>query len=319
MEIRRFAFALVLGISITAVLGTPALAASARTFVASTGNDANTCTLALPCRTFTQALTQTSNGGEIVVLDSAGYGPVTIGQSVSIVAPDGVYAGIQVTSGNGVTVSGSSIQVTLRGLTIKGLGGLYGVYFQSGALLRVEHCEISNMVGRSINMEAATGQLFVTDSIIRDGGSIGINPSTGGAATLTRVQSIASSLGLEGGTIVVRESVVSNSPGGGVNIAGGAAVTIERSILSGNNGTAIAVSNGRLVLTGSTITDNVGDEVAAHPGTTVIASGNTVTGNSGLGFYVAGAAFESAGNNTLSQNNAGGPQTQGSITLIGQQ
>jgi hypothetical protein len=88
------------------LLGAASLSASAlqRTFVASFGNDANPCTLASPCRGFTRALTQTDPNGEVIVLDSAGYGAFTVTQSVSIVAPDGVYAGISVFSGIGVTV-----------------------------------------------------------------------------------------------------------------------------------------------------------------------------------------------------------------------
>ncbi len=52
---------------------------------------------------------------------------VAIGQSVSIVAPPGVYAGISVPSGAGVSVSGSGLRVVLRGLTINGQGGSVGV------------------------------------------------------------------------------------------------------------------------------------------------------------------------------------------------
>lgn len=66
----------------------PALAASQRTFVASNGSEANACSLVAPCRSFTRALTQTSPKGEIVVLDSAGYGPVTS----NAVKVDGVFA-----------------------------------------------------------------------------------------------------------------------------------------------------------------------------------------------------------------------------------
>jgi hypothetical protein len=77
----------------------PAHAASNRTFVASYGLDANAatnCALGAPCRTFAGALAATNPGGEILALDSAGYGPVTIDRSVSITGPDGVYAGITV-------------------------------------------------------------------------------------------------------------------------------------------------------------------------------------------------------------------------------
>src|SRR5215472_14132910 len=88
-----------------------------RTFVASYGSDAHPCSIGQPCRSFGAAITNTSVAGEIVVLDSAGYGPVTIGKSVSIIAPQGVHAGIAVTgSAIGVTVSGVGIDVLLRGL-----------------------------------------------------------------------------------------------------------------------------------------------------------------------------------------------------------
>src|SRR4029450_6331613 len=63
------------------------VSAAQRTFVSGSGVDSNPCTLTLPCRSFAAAITQTSIGGEVIVLDSAGYGPVAITQSVSIIAP----------------------------------------------------------------------------------------------------------------------------------------------------------------------------------------------------------------------------------------
>src|SRR6266446_6939880 len=84
----------------------PALA-NPRTFVSGLGSDSNPGTLASPKRTFASALTVTDAGGEIVVLDAAGYGPVTINKSVSIISPPGVYAGINVPDANsdGITVN----------------------------------------------------------------------------------------------------------------------------------------------------------------------------------------------------------------------
>src|SRR5262245_17075337 len=69
-----------------------------RTFVSGSGNDANPCSLPAPCRSFAGAITKTNAGGEIVVLDSAGYGSVTITKSISISAPDGIEGGMTVTS-----------------------------------------------------------------------------------------------------------------------------------------------------------------------------------------------------------------------------
>ena len=61
-----------------------------------TGNDINPCSLTQPCRGFTAAIAQVIAGGEVIALDSAAYGPVTITQSVSIIGPAGVYVGISV-------------------------------------------------------------------------------------------------------------------------------------------------------------------------------------------------------------------------------
>src|SRR6185369_15949081 len=58
-----------------------AVGSAQRTFVASYGVSANTgfnCSIAKPCRAFNEAITVTNLGGEVIVLDSAGYGPVTI-------------------------------------------------------------------------------------------------------------------------------------------------------------------------------------------------------------------------------------------------
>ena len=92
-----------------------------RTFVSVSGSDANVasnCSASSPCRGFSAALGVTDSGGEIIVQTSGGYGPVTIGKSVSIVAPEGIYAGISVFSGNGVTISAAGVNVILKGLTI---------------------------------------------------------------------------------------------------------------------------------------------------------------------------------------------------------
>src|ERR1022692_2511377 len=51
-----------------------------RVFVSQrSGNDANSCdNILTPCQTFAGAVVQLNPGGEAIVLDSGGYGPVTI-------------------------------------------------------------------------------------------------------------------------------------------------------------------------------------------------------------------------------------------------
>src|SRR5215472_9049209 len=92
-------------------------AARDRVFVASYGNDANPCTFLSPCKTFQQAVNVVDAGGEVTAIDSAGFGPISISQSVTITSPPGIEAGIAVPSGGvGITVSaGSSDAVQLRG------------------------------------------------------------------------------------------------------------------------------------------------------------------------------------------------------------
>jgi hypothetical protein len=81
----------------------PAQAGPNWTWVSGHGTDSGACPLAAPCRTFAFALTQTAAGGEIYVLDPAGYGTVTITKAISIVN-DGVgVAAIGPGSGTRVT------------------------------------------------------------------------------------------------------------------------------------------------------------------------------------------------------------------------
>ena len=116
----------------------PAQAAQ-RTFVSTAGSDANTassCASTTPCRGFGAALTVTDAGGEIIALSSGGYGPVTITKSVSLISPEGVYAGISVFSGAGITIATAGVNVILRGLSVNSMGSsTRGVHMTDGAKL----------------------------------------------------------------------------------------------------------------------------------------------------------------------------------------
>src|SRR5437870_3926675 len=123
----------------------PGEAASTRVFVKSTGMDVGTCPLASPCRSFSYAMSQVSPGGEVIALDTAGYGTFTIGQSVSVFAAPGVTAFIAVTGGGtGITISAGVFDaIVLRGLALSSAGGSTGVEFANGRSLAVEECVIN--------------------------------------------------------------------------------------------------------------------------------------------------------------------------------
>jgi hypothetical protein len=151
-----------------------ALGLAQRTFVsAGTGNDTNPCTRQLPCRNFVTAISLTSVGGEVVALDSGGYGPTGINQSIELVAPTGVHAAITAlpTSANAIAIlGGASTVVILRGLSLNALGGSTGIYFPSGHTLYVENCVISGFPQQGLNALANPSVIHVSDTVARENG-----------------------------------------------------------------------------------------------------------------------------------------------------
>ena len=153
---------------------TPAHAQLSRTFVsAATGNDANNCDRPTPCRTFQGAHDKTNDQGEITVLDTAGYGAVTITKSISIVSEVGE-ASILVSGGStGLTVNAAAAgYVNLRGITIQGIGfgGGTGLRFNTGFVLTMEGCVIRNHTGNGIEFfPKATSNLVVSTTLLSMG------------------------------------------------------------------------------------------------------------------------------------------------------
>ncbi|MEO8755275.1 MAG: right-handed parallel beta-helix repeat-containing protein [Casimicrobiaceae bacterium] len=210
--------------ALLSIASATALAAAQRTFVASYGLAANTasnCSIAKPCRAFSEAIGVTNSGGEVIVLDSAGYGAVTIAQSVSIVAPAGVYAGISVSSGDGIVVDGASIRVVLRGLTINGLGGQTGIRFINGSELRIEKCIVANMSGNGMDLEAGGSNIFIVEAEARNNGQSGIYLQGAVTATIEDVRVEANAYGVyarSGGYATIRRSTATRNANGGFTI-----------------------------------------------------------------------------------------------------
>src|ERR1035438_5250112 len=95
--------------------------AQSRVFVsARSGSDSNTCNnINTPCQTFQGAVNQVAAAGTVIVLDTGGYGPVTIGKALTIDAPPGIVAFIHPPSGDAVSVAaGTTDTVVLRGLSL---------------------------------------------------------------------------------------------------------------------------------------------------------------------------------------------------------
>jgi hypothetical protein len=146
-----------------------ARATASLVFVAAkSGSDANSCdSVATPCQTLAGVITQVSAGGEIVVLETGGYGPVTINKAVTINAPDGIVAFIHPPSGDAITIdAGSTDTVTLRGLTLdQGTG--YGIIANTVGQLFIERCTVTGFASDGIHFAAAKGSLFMRDDDVR--------------------------------------------------------------------------------------------------------------------------------------------------------
>ena len=292
-----------------------AQATAGRTFVSTAGVDTNTtvnCGPTTPCRTFGAALSVTASGGEIVVLNSGGYGPapINITQSVSITAPDGVYAGLTVPSGSGITIAGTGISVALKGLTINGTGGARGIEMTDGAILTVVNCVIA---GFSVSALTPNGGIYVNtpaqvrlvNVIVRDS-FYGIVIDGGATATISKSQVLGSSAtgigifndGTSGRTVAFINDSIANGNGVGVNASG----------LSASATAAIYAVN--VVASGNI---SVGFQAGANS-TLVVVSGSAMD-NGQFGFFNLAGTFNSAGNNTLA-GNAQAP-TSGTITTGG--
>jgi len=111
-------------------------------------------------------------GGEVIVLDSGGYGGVTITQSVSIISPSGVYAGVSGFTGAAIDVNAPNGYVSLRGLVLNGQGGTTGIKVENAITAHIENVLVTGFTANGIEV-VGDGAIFVEDSIIRNcaGGS----------------------------------------------------------------------------------------------------------------------------------------------------
>ena len=326
---------------ITAITCTQAHAVQRTHVSAAFGNDANTatnCTAAAPCRFFQSAMTVTDNNGEVIVLDSGGYGAVTITQSVALIAPPGVYGGITVfASATGVNIAAPLINVVLRGLTINGQRGTYGIFMNSGGgRLSVENCVIANMTDTGI-YAFGSGDIRIVDSTFRSNGVQGIFLFNGMRGTIARTIVSASGStgilvsGITAGTntlVDIADTTVDATTfgnGDGIVVASSNAtaavkVSVRDSRVTRNSRYAMSAQStagGPATLNASNnIVSNNGYGLAAlSSGARVIAGGNTVTGNPISGLFNSAGVFESAGNNIVRDNGA----NSGAITVFAAQ
>ena len=278
--------------ALLALCAATAQAQLARTFVSANGSDTANCGRATPCRSLQVAHDNTIAGGEINMLDPAGYGTVTITKAISILN-DGVgSAGVLVPAGAiGITINAAAgDRINLRGLIIEGSGvGVHGIQFHSGKSLVVTNCVIRHLAQNGIDfVPNGTSSLAVSSTLIGDNGNIGVilYPSGAGAvnADFDRLE-------------------VYNNGNHGVFVSGGT-----------STGTVAATA------IDSTVARNVnGGFIVSLPGTaaTSLQVVRSVSANNGVGLYATGGANSllRVGQSAVSGNGFGWLATTGGILL----
>jgi hypothetical protein len=275
--------------SIALVVASSAGAQVQRAFVASTGNDANPCSRTQPCRNFAAAVAAVVDAGEVVVLDSAGYGTVTIGKSVSLIAPPGVYAGIAAPSATGILINApADAVVSIRGLTINGDVNTTAVWAMGIGRLHVDDCVFIND-GDGVLMDSA-GELFVSHSSFREnGGAIDLDMTGTFQATGT-----------------VDHCRFENNSGGGF-ILGAAAIgssfTIRDSLFVGNVADGVFLSGAEVNVENCSFAKNGNAIEAQNNGNTFVTVSGSMLVDNQIAFLNDGSAtFTSYGDNALTGN-----------------
>jgi hypothetical protein len=280
---------------------TGAYAQATRTWVSGVGDDVNPCSRTAPCKTFAGAISKTATGGEINVLDSGGFGAITITKSITIDGA-GAHASILAVNVNGVIVNGPGITVNLRNLSINGANATTGNgirILQAGAV-NIDNVSLLNFGGtgtngRGITIETATSgvRVNVLNSSIANMENHGIHSvPTGGSVQL-----------------VVDNVRIANGGGAGIDLRENTAATISRSALINHRNQAavrLELTSANATISTSVLANNAAGitNTAAGGAPSVFLYGNTITRSTVSALQIQSGTMTSLGNNII-RGNAG--------------
>jgi hypothetical protein len=291
------------------IIVSPAQALVVRAWVSGRGNDVAGCGAPTnACRTLQYTHDNiVSAGGEIDILDPAGYGTLTITKAISVVN-DGVgTAGVQANSGAAITINaGANDAIRLKGLNIEGLGtAANGVVFNSGASLTMEDCTVKDFILNQVRFAPTAPALIeLLNSRFEHGGSnaVGIllHPaitSGSGVPTVLGTFDHIQVTGQNDGVFVDGSSSTSSVK---------TRVTLSNSLVSDNISAGVAsagaAANAAIIMVrNSTLSNNTGAAVEALTGGTIYVAHSTLSGN-GNAFVIVGGQLDSYGDNNTDGN-----------------
>lgn len=273
--------------AVTLLISATAFAQPQRTFVSVLlGSDSNPCLRTSPCRNFATAIAAVAPGGEVVALDSGGFGPFVVNKSVSVIAPSGIYAGITVLTGaDGITVDSPGIIVVLRGLVLNALGVQDAIEFANGSSLSVEGVVTNGFSGSGLYTHADGARFTIHDVAFRQS-QFGIFVADAATFTEGAIDHARLDVNAQGGlvvgangTVTVRDSVFFNDDPAVKMTSGSSQVTLDNCFVSalftgiqGDANTGLATVN----VSGTTFVDTVNAMIKTGSGAnnTFVSFGN---------------------------------------------
>lgn len=281
---------------LTAMPATSALAQASRTWVSGVGDDANPCSRTAPCKTFAGAISKTAVLGEISCLDPGGFGAVTITKSITIDCNE-ILASVLNAGTNGVIINFNSFTdarktVRIRNISFNGfdtgIGGIriIGAAGSAGSEVFIENVVIDGNFGgtaRGISDErTGGGELYVSDTTIRNSGATGIAITGGGRldAIIDNVRVQNSNFGVAIGNsvkLMINRSVFSGNTAAGIEADPGGEIMVDNSVSSGNGTGIEALGTIRLANT------DISFNGTAIQGATQSFGNNRLVGNTVIG------------------------------------
>ncbi len=248
-----------------------------RTFVSSTGSDANVCsTQTTPCRNLAAAIAQVAVDGEVIVLAPGEYesAPLLIGKGVKITSPSGTVAFIR----QPITINAAAARVVLSGLTLKGVAPGNGVTLIAADTLSIEDSTLDGWTVGLRLTNAAAAQVVVSNSVLRASGSgisdLGGTPGNRISIGESRFEGNGAGIDAKAGAFLVRESTFVGNSGGGT-LVGPGSLDIQRSEFSLNAVGVNASSSGTVRIGRSRVFGNTTGLIAGT-GSTFVSTGQNV-------------------------------------------
>lgn len=276
---------------------------SYQTWVSRTGDNANNCSEAAPCRTFQRAHDATFPGGAIACLDSGIFGQFTITKSVTITC--GTNESLM--SVDNLTINAPDAHVVLRGIMSNAStdlsGAYYGLRILNAATVVIEDCVFRDVAlgedyGSGVTVKNASGiiELAIRRSAFTGNKKSGVRIAPTGSASAKVTISDSS---FTNNNVGIRAETIATS--------GRIDLTVVDSVLDGNTyqGLVIEGGVGQIAALASRVSasNNGTQGMRSINGTAMLRiSDSDISGNATGIEAINGGIIQSFGNNRMSGN-----------------